>query len=75
MAEAIQAYHISIDIAEVLEQLVDQHGLLHVVTGLELVCAEKAEHIRANWQDAQTARVWDRAAAWFRRPNASVQAL
>jgi hypothetical protein len=46
MAEAIQAYHISIDMAEVLEQLVDQHGLLHAVTGLELVCAEKAQHLR-----------------------------
>jgi hypothetical protein len=70
---AIQAYHI--DLAEVLEQLVDQHGLLRVVTCLELVCAEKAQHLRSNWQDDRSAQMWDRAAAWFRRPNASVQAL
>jgi hypothetical protein len=35
---------------------------LHVVTGLEMICSEKAEHIRANWQDKVTARPWDRAA-------------
>ena len=49
------------DITEDLEALVDRHGLLHVLTGLELVCEEKAEHIRANWQDRKTAAFWDRA--------------
>jgi hypothetical protein len=47
---------------ETLEALIDRHGLLHVVTGLEMICSEKAEHIRANWQDKVTARPWDRAA-------------
>lgn len=60
---------------EILEQLIDKHGLLHVVTGLEFVCQEKAAHIRTNWQDNTTARTWDRAASFFRKPNASIQAL
>ena len=63
------------DCTKALEQLIDQHGLLYVVAALELVCQEKAEHLRVNWQDQASARTWDRAAAWFRRPNASVQAL
>lgn len=44
-----------------LERLVDATSLLDVLTGLELVCGEKAEHIRQNWQDKATARPWDKA--------------
>ncbi len=47
---------------DILEQLIDKHGLLHVVTALDLICAEKADHIRVNWQDRVTAKPWDRAA-------------
>lgn len=49
------------DITEILENMIDKHGLLHVVTGLDFICSEKAEHIRHNWQDKKTARVWDKA--------------
>ena len=45
-------------VTEILETLIDRHGLLHILTGLELVCSEKAERI----QDARLARLWDRAA-------------
>jgi hypothetical protein len=47
---------------EMLEELIDKHGLQHVLVGLELVCSEKAEHIRMNWQDQITAKPWDAAA-------------
>lgn len=47
------------DITEALEAMIDRHGLLHVITGLGLVCGEKAEHIRQNWQDSSTAKAWD----------------
>jgi hypothetical protein len=50
-----------IDTVEALERLVDAHGLLHVLTGLEIMCDEKAEHIRANWQDIVTSKVWNDA--------------
>ena len=49
------------NITEALEGMIDRHGLLHVVTALELICAEKSEHIRANWQDRTTAKPWDAA--------------
>jgi hypothetical protein len=47
------------DITTQLEALIDAHGLTHVVTGLSLICSEKAEHLRANWQDNTTAKAWD----------------
>ena len=46
------------NITEELERLIDASTLLDVLTGLELVCAEKAEHIRRNWQDGHTAKLW-----------------
>lgn len=45
--------------SDVLEALVDRHGLTHILTGLSLICGEKAEHIRENWQDRTTAKAWD----------------
>ena len=53
------------NLTEELEKLIDASSLLDVLTGLELVCAEKAEHIRCNWQDKATARPWDRASRAF----------
>ena len=49
------------NITEELEKLIDASSLLDILTGLERVCAEKAEHIRVNWQDKTTARPWDKA--------------
>jgi len=49
------------DITQTLEALVDKHGLLHVLTGLECICGEKAEHVRTNWQDEPLAKLWDKA--------------
>jgi hypothetical protein len=51
-----------LDIPTALEQMVDQHGLYHVLVGLALMCGEKADHIRANYQDDALAHKWDRAA-------------
>lgn len=47
---------------DLLEQLVDQYGLMGVLGGLETICQEKGEHLRANWQDRETARQWEGAA-------------
>ena len=48
------------DLVETIEKLVDsrEDGLLHVITAIELMCQEKADHIEANWQDTKTAQVW-----------------
>lgn len=44
---------------EVLEAMIDKHGLSYVMVGLSLVCSEKAAHIRANWPDKSAATAWD----------------
>lgn len=46
---------------EKLEELVDGSDLSSVTIALGLLCSEKAEHLRCNWQDEITAKVWDRA--------------
>lgn len=45
---------------DTLEQLIDTHGLDRVLTALEKVCGEKAEHLRTNWQDHAAAKEWER---------------
>jgi hypothetical protein len=45
--------------ADVIESLVDKYGLERIVAGLALLCFEKAEHVRSNWQDVTGARGWD----------------
>lgn len=47
---------------DAMEQLIDIHGAWNVMLAMELTLGEKAEHIRANWQDKQSARVYDRFA-------------
>lgn len=42
-----------------LEALIDKHGLTLVVSTLGVVCADKAEHLRSNWQDKVSAKVWE----------------
>lgn len=51
------------DITEDLEKLIDAHGLTHVLVGLACVCNEKAEHLRANWQDEPAANSWAKGCA------------
>lgn len=42
-----------------LEALIDKHGLTLIVSTLAVVCTEKAEHLRSNWQDNISAKAWD----------------
>lgn len=42
-----------------LELLVDRVGLSSVVDALAQLCGEKAEHLRVNWQDKESAKVWN----------------
>lgn len=44
-----------------LEGLIDRVGLPNVLEDLVVICNEKAEHIRCNWQDDALAKVWEHA--------------
>ncbi len=45
-----------------LEQLIDKFTLPQIVDQLAVICREKADHLRVNWQDNNAARLWDRNA-------------
>jgi hypothetical protein len=47
---------------DLLEALVDQLGFLGITEGLAEIARLKADHYRENWQDNQTAKVFDRFA-------------
>ena len=42
-----------------VEKMVDRASLLDVMAALELMCCEKAAHVRENWQDKSLASQWD----------------
>jgi hypothetical protein len=46
------------NVTEEIERLIDRVGLLDVMTAIECVCGEKADHIIYAWQDKTTAKPW-----------------
>jgi hypothetical protein len=56
------------DITE-LELMVDKHSLGGVLQMLAEICNEKASHLESNWQDRETAKVWQRDAAKIDKLN------
>ncbi len=46
-----------------LEDLIDKSSLTDVLNLLANICNEKADHLRSDWQDEQSAKGWERDAA------------
>jgi hypothetical protein len=46
---------------EQIEALADKHSIQEILGALVETCHLKAEHLRANWQDEQSAKAYDRA--------------
>lgn len=46
---------------ETLERMVDRYSLGEMLVALDVIAGDKADHLRANWQDKVSARVWERA--------------
>ena len=47
---------------DAIESMIDRLGMSEVMLLLTHICSEKAEHIRANWQDEELAKRWDSVA-------------
>ena len=45
---------------QTLETLIDAYGLEGVLYAIGDICAEKADHIRSNWQDERLAKEWSK---------------
>lgn len=52
---------------EILEEMVDLHGLRRVIEALGDIMAEKAEHVRVNWQDNHGGKELDKEALKLHR--------
>lgn len=50
-----------------LELMIDQWGVDQMLAAMSEICGEKAEHIRANWQDRSLAKLWDKRASVLMR--------
>lgn len=48
-------------IQEAMEEYIDKHGVTALLDQLAEVFSGKADHLRTNWQDEATAKLWDRA--------------
>ena len=46
-----------------IESAIDQFGLDQVLWAIERICLAKADHLRSNWQDEKTAKLWEKDAA------------
>lgn len=60
------------DEAVALEAMIDRCGLETVVAALALICGEKAEHVRSNWQDRALAKAWDRCGAHLSKAETAI---
>lgn len=49
-------------IDDVIERLIDQHGVQQVLSVMSVIAAEKAEHVMASYGDRHLARKWVQAA-------------
>ncbi len=45
---------------DALEAMIDRYGLEQILNTVAGICAEKADHIRGNWQDCDLAAQWDK---------------
>ena len=48
------------ELEELLEQIIDRHGMVNFFQVLDNIIIGKSQHIRENWQDEQLARSWER---------------
>ena len=42
-----------------LESLIDKYSLDDVLSAIREICLDKADHLRTNWQDEQSAKYWE----------------
>ena len=60
---------------DALEALIDASSLAAVVDSLSAIAGAKAEHVASAWQDASTAKAWDKASAILQTAATRVERL
>jgi len=67
-----QAMHARNATLNELETVIDRTSLSNVLDLLADICGDKGEHLRSNWQDENTAKVWEHAGKHIARLAASL---
>ncbi len=57
-----------------LEAMVDNVGMSNMLYALAHIAREKADHLRTNWCDRQTARTWEHDAKVCEKTGKLIQA-
>lgn len=63
------------EIENVLEALVDKHGVSKLLAALGSVCEDKAAHVEEAWQDKRMAWMWGQVAQRIGRMSATGDVL
>lgn len=60
---------------DVIEAVIDASSLAAIVDALSAIAGAKAEHVAHNWQDASTAKAWDKASAILQTAATRIERL
>ena len=58
-----------------LERAIDAYGIKMVLSALEVICGDKAEHVAVNWQDTTTAKRWEDLASSLGKINSELEEM
>ena len=58
-------YDMTLHDKDYIEDMIDEHGLQHVIETISDVCYEKEQHIKENWQDIPLSATWNKAARYL----------
>lgn len=55
-----------------LESVIDEIGLSALLNEIAEIAREKADHLRSNWQDETSAKLWDKDADRIEKVSAKL---
>ena len=61
------------EMLETIENIIDRVGVDELIEMLEMICNEKADHLRVNWQDPSLAKAWEKQGDAFARISLTVE--
>ena len=61
------------EMLETIKNIIDRVGVNELIGMLEMVCHEKADHLRMNRRDPQSAKSWEKQGDAFARISLTVE--
>lgn len=63
------------EVMDSIESLIDFWGMPEIIEQLILVCDNKADHLRSNWQDERGAKNWESKAKVLMKTERQISKL